>query len=121
MCENIKNVEKNLKNNEKRLEKQVVCGIFISVTGESPQKKKRKGNKMNEIILTWDDVVNRYDDDQQAFEEYFCDQLGIELAGCDELNERFAGSKFAIRPNYDYIRWRGVINSDFRVREVCNG
>lgn len=83
---------------------------------------------MEEIILTWDNVVNRYDDDQQLFEEYICDQLGIPLPvvnDCEdwenvyiELEKQFSGKKFVVRPNYDYIQWRGKINSDFRVREV---
>ena len=71
---------------------------------------------MKEIKLSFDELVDRYDDDQQTFEQYFCDQLGIALAEFDELNQKFKDKIFFIRPNYDYIRWNGVINSDFRIR-----
>lgn len=70
---------------------------------------------MEKIELTWSDVVNRYDDDQQSFEQYICDQLDIELLDWDVLNKKFDGKTFIVRPNYDYIKWRGVINSDFRL------
>lgn len=70
---------------------------------------------MEKIELTWSDVVNRYEDDQVEFEQYVCEQLDIELADWDALNERFDGKTFIVRPNYDYIQWRGVINSDFRL------
>ena len=68
---------------------------------------------MEWIDLSWEDVVNRYDDDQQSFEQYFCDQLGIDLAEYEKLEAIYASKSFKVRPNYDYIRWRGIINSDF--------
>lgn len=70
---------------------------------------------MKTIELSWTEVVNRYDDDQVAFEQYVCEELDIELTDWDALNEKFDGKIFVVRPNYDYIEWRGVINSDFRL------
>lgn len=85
---------------------------------------------MESIILTWDELVNRYDDDQQSFEEYFCNEMGIELktdpddegfadleAMYAELETMYADKMFIVRPNADYIRYRGVINSDFSISE----
>lgn len=70
---------------------------------------------MEKIKMTWQELVNRYDDDQQSFEEYFCNQLSIPLASFDELDQKYCKKTFTIKPNADYIRWRGTVNSDFRV------
>lgn len=64
------------------------------------------------------ELLELYEDDNITFEEYFCDELGIELLTWEEISEKFKNSAFQITPNYDYIRWRGVLNNDFRVRQI---
>lgn len=64
------------------------------------------------------ELLELYEDDNITFEEYFCDELGIELLSWEEIDEKFGNSAFQIRPNYDYIRWRGVLNNDFQIRQI---
>ena len=78
-------------------------------------------------ILTWSELVNAYDDDQQPFEAYFCSEMGIHPEGvfnadgtvADDafavLDRLYGAKKFCVRPNADYIRWWGKLNSDFSV------
>jgi hypothetical protein len=68
-----------------------------------------------EKIFTFAELVEAYNDDNASFEEYFCDQFGIELAEFDELKNRFGDKFFVVRPRQDYIRWKGFFDSDFRI------
>lgn len=82
------------------------------------------------ITMNWEELVNSYNDDNQTFERYICDQLGIEPAGCfvetedgevttDEaygiLKAMLGSRTFTVTPNAEYISWRGTLDSDFRV------
>lgn len=68
---------------------------------------------MEWIDFTWSDLLNSYDDDQQSFEQYFCDQLGIVFTSFEKLESIYSSKSFKVRPNYDYFKFRGIINSDF--------
>jgi hypothetical protein len=65
--------------------------------------------------------------DEMSFEAYFCDEVDFPPPPADdvdykvwyeELTARFGASKFSVTPRHDYIRWRGELNSDFRIREI---
>lgn len=82
------------------------------------------------IRMSWDELVNSYDDDGQSFERFICDELGINPTGCFEqtpegeittdeafgiLDRMYSGRTFKVTPKDDYIRWRGRLTRDFRV------
>ena len=82
----------------------------------------------DECVYTLAELMELYNDnDPMSFEEYFCDEIGFEFPPADDvdynvwfkkLTDRFGASKFIVTPQHDYIRWRGKLNSDFRIREI---
>lgn len=79
----------------------------------------------NEIIMTWDEIVNAWDECQSpGFEEYICQELGEDYPGeysqelFDYLNRKYENKKFRVIPNADHIRWSGSLSTDFMVRIV---
>lgn len=65
--------------------------------------------------FNWTELIENYNDDNQTFEEYFCAEMGIALEDFDKLNRKFDGKIFVVTPRYEYIRWKGYVDSDFRI------
>lgn len=65
--------------------------------------------------FNWTELIENYNDDNQTFEEYFCSEMGIALEDFDELNRKFDGKVFTITPRRNDIRWKGYVDSDFRI------
>lgn len=83
---------------------------------DNKTNKTKKGEiKIKTIELSWSDLVELYDDDNMTFEEYVCDELGIDLMSWDELNAMYEDKTFIVRPRHDYIRWAHKVDSDFRI------
>lgn len=74
------------------------------------------------------DLCNMYQDDSKSFEQYFAEQVGLDLhlimigdLICDNayelLENIYKNKQYTIIPNHDYIKFRGKLNSDFRISE----
>ena len=80
----------------------------------------------DERVYSLSELMELYNDnDPISFEEYFCDEIDFPPptdADHDgwfkKLTDRFGASKFSVTPRHDHIRWRGELNSDFRIREI---
>jgi len=74
----------------------------------------------NTAILSWSELIESYEENTNiSFEQYFCNEFNEPYIDTEAifkyLDRKYRGKFFVVKPVYDYIKWKGTLNSDFKV------